>query len=191
MQKLKVSIDITKLDNKTRQIKAIEAAKNLEIIVNSKEFKEMIINMQDNWRMGESSKYKHYSTYDIYDLIMSGSDEYNPTKDNTINLYVDDYYSRWSKVVGYMIPGNKTIFVNTKFFDNNSIQNICSNFLHEYLHVVGFRHAGKFLRSSIPYYMNHVIEVLYKKLVANSEPVEYKKVCKGFWIFKRCYLVKI
>lgn len=189
----KVRVDITKLDNDFRRQRAQKAASDLEIIINSKEFRDLILSMPNKWRKGSTGPFKNKSNQEIYNAIMGAKETFwTKKKDNVLDLFVDDYYRPWSKVVGYIIPGKKTIFVNTKFFDSNSILKICSNFLHEAFHHLGMLHGGNDFRSSIPYYANYCVEKLYPKLITQDIIYpEYQTVCRGWWIFKRCYRIKV
>lgn len=187
--KVKVNIDTKNLNTQARVDKAKLAATYLEQILNSDHFKAMMFNMPEKWRLGSSGKFKYMENNEIYDYIMSGKEEWNNVVDNEIDIIVDDYNGWWSKVVGYMIPRKPTIYVNTKFFDSMSVKRVVSNFLHEYGHSLGMRHSGPHLKSSIPYYLNHAVEEIFDKTITPL-PYKFKKVCKGWWIFKRCKMVK-
>lgn len=173
---IKVKIDASKMNTPARRQKAVTAAEHLEIILNSKEFKEKILNMPPRWRRGSTGPFKHKSNREIYEAIMGAKETFWGKKaDKVLHLFVDDYYRPWSKVVGYIIPGLKRIHVNTKFFDNMSVLRVCSNFAHEGAgHHIGMLHGGKYFKESIPYYLNKVIEELYPKLIDIYTPVKRK-----------------
>jgi hypothetical protein len=191
---VKVDLVSKNLNTTKRQQKAIEAAHCLELILNSKQFKDMMLNMDDRWRLGSTGKFKYMPNHEIYNYIMSGKEEWNGVVDNEIDIIVDDYTKSWSSVIGYMIPMKPTTWVNTKFFDSNALINVVSNFLHEYFHHLGMRHGGDDFRSSIPYFANYIVEEIFYE-VCNEEPPEYKKVCsrswKTLWLRKTCRWVKV
>lgn len=192
---MKVRINTKKLNTQRRVARAIEAANALEIITSSPRFDEEILAMPDEYRLGETSKWKNKSNAELLAHLKSGAEEWNGIADQEIDLEVDDYKKFWSKVVGYMIPGLKTIFVNTKFFDTMKMIKVVSNFCHEWGHTMGLRHSGKNLRMSIPYYLNKVIEKLYAELIEGKpNNAVWKKVCSRSWksfFFKRCYLIRV
>lgn len=195
----KVRIDVSKLNTQTRKNKAIQCAKELELLVNSNAFKNEVLKTSDYWRQGESSKYKFYTNKQIFDLIMSGKEETSSESDNELDLYIDDY-TTWRSVVGYMIPGKPTIYVNTRFFDTMSKKKVVSNFLHEYTHTLGFRHSGPNLRKSLPYRMNDIVDRIYDSVLRGvdipaPESPKYKTVCwrnwRWLWLRKTCRKVRI
>lgn len=192
---MKVKIDTKKLNTETRVKRAIEAGDALEIITSSPRFDEKILSMPAKWRKGESSKFKNFSNEALLAHLKSGAEEWNGIADKEIDLEVDDYKKMWSKVVGYMIPGKRTVFVNTKFFDTMSMKRVVSNFLHEWGHTMGLRHSGENFKSSIAYYLNQVVETLYDELVeGHSIGSVWKKVCTRKWyrfFRKKCYLVRV
>ena len=117
--------------------------------------------------------------------------------DFEIDLEVRDYYS-WRSVIGYMIPGRRGTYVNTKFFDSFSDVEVISNFSHEHSHHLGFLHrSGKYLRDSFPYFINKVIKKLYKEIILGNEPEpepKYITRCRRRWYWpfkKKCYRVRI
>lgn len=189
---MKVSIDTKNLDTPYRIQKALEAAEALRIILGSDEFRRMIYDIPAGWRKGETSEYKYMEGWQIYERLMAGAEEWNGEEDFEIDLIVEDRNHWWSKAVGWMIPGKPTTYVNVKFFDNMPIVKVASNFGHEWGHAMGMRHGGDFFRESIPYYLNQVIEKLYWDLdIENEVDVGYRKVCRGWWIFRRCKWVRV
>lgn len=178
--------------------KIIKSAEVFETIVNSKEFKEMILTMPDKWREGESSKYKNESTEFLYGHIMSGKEEWNDDLDYEADIIVDEYRGRtWSKVVGYMNPGKPTIHINNRFYYQYGLKKIVSNLLHEWFHTMGFRHYTSDRDTSFAYYANYIVNRLYPLLIESKieEPKDtYKRVCRRSWRtlwFKRCRWVKV
>ncbi len=131
---------------------------------------------------------------DLYALFMTGKEEWNGVSDYEIDLKVVRYSSRWSKVVGYILPMKPEIYVNGKFFDDNDIGLIASNLCHEYSHTLGFRHSGNFIRESIPYLINQWFTMWAKVHTPMPKPTfSYRTVCKRqwytLWLTKKCYKV--
>lgn len=187
----KVNIVTKNLDTEYRVEKALLAAHCLEQLINSFEFMEGILTMPESWRKGSTGEFKDMSNVELYETIMRGVEEWNGEDDYEIDMVIDEgSYSRWSRVIGHMIPMKPTTWVNPKFFDSNDIKKVVSNFLHEYFHHLGMRHGGDYFRSSIPYYANFLVEKIFDK-VCDLETPTYKKVCRGWWIFRRCRYVKV
>tara|TARA_R110002020_G_C16169657_1_gene763976 strand:- start:129 stop:731 length:603 start_codon:yes stop_codon:yes gene_type:complete len=194
----KINLDASLLNTELRKEKAIICANRLLTIMQSNQFRDMILNMDRNyWLKGENGL-DHYSNLEIYNLLMSGAEEWNGIVDYEIDLVVDDYKKWWSKVKGYMIPGKKTVYVNTKFFDTMSKMKVCSNFGHEWCHTMGARHPkGKFLRLSFAYFMNTVIEKLYNEFFQGWEERQvvtlkkyYKRRWYTLWLVKHEYVIR-
>jgi hypothetical protein len=207
-----VNIDTKKLDNQYRVEKALTSGDHLLTIMKSNMFKSLIINMdRDKWLRGESdsSAFKFLTNHEIYQKIMSGKEEWNNETDYEADLVIDDFLGKiWSKVVGYMNPGKRTIYVNTRFFDSMALIKVVSNMLHEWFHTLGARHSGPDFRSSLAYFANFVAESCYRHLITLQlddimdgefyevdEKPEYRKVCyrnwKYLWIKKSCYNIRI
>lgn len=210
MRRLKnIEINSDKLRGKIRKDKAEKCAKHMLTIYQSNYFRKLILDMDRGyWLKGESdnSAFKYLSNEQIYEKLMSGAEEWNNKVDNVLQLYVMGYLGKiWSKVVGYMIPGKRTIHVNHRFFDSMSIEKCISNFGHEGSHTCGSRHSGPFFRQSFGYFVNFVIEKSYKHLIRDSkadiyvddeipasrQPI-YKKVCRRTWYFRtKCSMILV
>lgn len=194
----KINLNKKLLNNSIRKEKAQICADRLLFIMKHDKFKDAFLNMpRDYWLQGETSKLKNLSNLEIYNLLMSGKEEWNNEVDYEIDLIVDDFVGKiWSKVVGYMNPGKPTVYVNTRFFDTMTKRKVCSNFAHEWFHTMGARHGGKMFRLSLAYFMNTVIEKLYKEFYESdreSNEVNLTKYCVRSWKtlwFKRCYLIR-
>lgn len=103
---------------------------------------------------------KFYGTTDpsivILDKLLSGADRLDPTKDNVINVQFVMYYNWFSRVIGYVLDNDRTIYCNRKYYGNPVT--FASNCLHEYLHLVGYSHSSARDFGSVPYRMNSLFE---------------------------------
>jgi len=202
-RKTTVRVSSENLDSDYRKEKAITAAASLQKIINHPKFKELIMAMPESHRRTEISQYKHAPNEEIYRMIMLGKEEWNDDVDYEIDLVVDDYTSSWFRrgVIGYMIPGQPKIWVNTRHFDTASVKAVVSNFLHEYGHTLGFRHSSADPDGSIPYYLNKVVEqmwgVIYPHEAVETDPEKprgywsCKRVWYTLWIKRRCWWVSL
>lgn len=215
-----VFISDDNLDTEFRKRKGVVCALALEMIVNHTLAEKLWIDkIHDGWYKGEGKStdpgMRNWTPQKIWKEVLEGDEEWNNELDYEIDLIVQDYYQN-TGTVGYMVPGKRTIWVNTKFFDSNSSKKCVSNFFHEYLHTMGARHYGKYFRSSIAYFGNYYIEkvmwpLIEKDLKETEEWKAYivewekrnkgkskirtprrKKVCKRIWWKpwkKKCYWV--
>ena len=140
----------------------------------------------------DSSISKRLDKDALFDLFMTGKEEWNGKADHEIDLQVVRYNSWWSKVIGYIIPMKPEIYVNGKFFDNNGVEEVADNLCHEWSHTLGFRHSGEYIRESIPYYINIWFKVWLKAHVLmpkslNSYTTICKRSWKTLWLVKHCY----
>lgn len=137
------------VDEITTARKAIDL---LNEAINSEKFHNMVIYSQFS---GTSD-----SPLIILDRLLSGADRYDPRVDYVINLRLVMYSRWWSRVVGYVIDGDRTIYTNRKFFPRNEWNAVyfASNLLHEYTHLVGYSHRNAKDHTSVPYMMNSIFE---------------------------------
>lgn len=142
-------------ENQAIKSKLDEAIKILQELINNPEFKKEVLK---NSYIRARSK----SREEIFDLI-SGGQEAGTVRDNIINLKVDVYTTAKNEV-GHT-DDNNVIHTNAQYILDNSASCYASHLIHEYCHVLGFRHA--FLRmpfryKTVPYRMNKIVGTLLK-----------------------------
>lgn len=170
---LKVSIDSSNLDTKWRKIKAEKIEREMETIVNSDLFRELVLAIK--YKHGETSYWRDAPNQEIYDHIISGKETLNPIEDGEIDIVIDDYYT-WRRVIGYTYPNIQTIYTNTKYFDSENLsperhhrKMSGSNAMHEYGHKLGFDHdfrATSRRKYSLCYLLNDIYEQCWDELIA-------------------------
>lgn len=178
-----ININGSKLNAPERRQKAQEVAQEIHRVINSTLFRDKVARMET---YGETSKYAGLPNNEIYQMLMKGAEEWNNIVDNEWDVYVDDYFTRRG-VIGYMYPGKKWIYVNTKFFDVRSNMMVGSNIVHEYSHTLGFRHdhARTLRRSkSVSYQLNLIYEECHRRLIGQSTSLVRVKV-GGWWRWSR------
>jgi hypothetical protein len=144
-----------------QEIKMREALRRLKIIINSKEFKEKVINhkYQDKYTFIDNDD---LSNEQIYDKLIEGAEELDPTVDHEVDLDFTMYYKR-NNTVGYTYPSTNRIWVNSRFFTSASYGKVAANAIHEWSHKVGFGHSYKYNSRrpfSVPYGVGTIIREL-------------------------------
>lgn len=186
-------------------------------VLNSDQFKYAVLDFSytdsnglkyDNFKRNYSQPWMDYEYYkkeiasdsmsnqDIYDLIMSGWDQYTQEKDGDIDVSAKLYYKRFSKTKGYVNSGDPTIHTNVKFWqgktDEEIIATIAGNVVHEYIHLMGFGHEHRNNSTriyTVPYAIGNIVYnlVLESDLVDGilETEVEYDRVinCYRPWYF--------
>lgn len=145
----------------TQQEKFDKAIEIIKKVVATEEFRSKVLNHTYN---GVKTFVDNdgFSNAQIYQKILDGSESLQPTKNNTMDMEVELYYAA-TTTVGYTYPNTKRIWVNTKYFNTNSVEKVASNLMHEWLHKVGFGHAQSYSTSrdySVPYAIGRMISSL-------------------------------
>lgn len=107
-----------------------------------------------------------FTNAQIYQKILDGAETLQPLKNNTMDMEVELYYAA-TTTVGYTNSGTTRIWVNTKYFNTNSIGGVAANLVHEWLHKLGFRHAVSYSVSrdySVPYAVGRMISRIGRSL---------------------------
>lgn len=126
--------------------KVYKAVEILETVINSKEFKDRVLNFTFK---GEKQFHRNngLSNKEIYENLMTGEEVLMPNSVGIMNFDLTLYRSKnpWSKVKGYTKPDTMRIWMNTKFFRRTSWTSIdvAGNMAHEWVHKMGYGHAYK------------------------------------------------
>lgn len=102
----------------------------------------------------------------VYRKLFEGSETYKAAKkDGIAQLEVRFYYAA-NSTVGYTYPKVGYIMVNTKFFNGYTPSSVAANFIHEYLHKLGYGHDSSATARrpySVPYGIGSIMRSLGKK----------------------------
>lgn len=141
-----------------------EALARLEIVVNSTEFRDKVINHIFN---GEKTFNDNdgKTNEEIYESLMSGREDLLPTVDSEIDLDLTLYYSN-NSTVGYTYPNTIKIWVNNKFFAGYTYGQVAANAIHEWTHKLGYTHAYR-NNSSRPYSVPYAIGSIAREMIDN------------------------
>lgn len=145
----------------TQEEKFNRAIDLIKRIVATEEFRSKILNHTYN---GKKTFVDNggFTNAQIYQKILEGAETLKPIKNNTMDMQVKLYYEN-NNVVGYTYPSTTKIWVNTKYFETNSIARVAANLMHEWLHKLGFKHAVTYSVSrdySVPYAVGRIITSL-------------------------------
>lgn len=136
-----------------------EALRLLERAVQSKTFKDLVIN---HTYKGQKSFYRNrgMSNLEIYQAVLKGAESLNPIEDRAMNLDLTLYHSK-TNTVGYTYPDTNKIWVNKKYFERYSLGEVANNAMHEWLHKIGFEHSyykNEDRPHTVPYAIGEIIE---------------------------------
>jgi hypothetical protein len=161
---LKVSINSRKGFSLVQIAKHDQACRLLEYVLNSVEFYEELMKREMEWRYRKvDGSLINYTNKELYDLIMTGSDQFNVEPDGDIDVSVELYYKN-NKVIGYTNDRTIWTWLNEKFFNSFSLAEIAMNLIHEYLHKLGFDHRNAKHHSSVPYSIGYLVRDLIKSV---------------------------
>lgn len=128
----------------------------LEKVLNSSEFKKKVQEAKFVRRRIKQYK-RRFSSEEILQLILGGK-ELNSEYDSMITMKLKLYDSEKNEI-GHT---DKDLVINTfrGYLANNPIEDYLSHILHEYCHVMGFRHAFyrlPFRSKSVPYALGNIV----------------------------------
>jgi hypothetical protein len=147
------------------QVDKLETAESLiEKVISSEEFKDRVLNFKHNGKKGFVDN-KGLSNAQIYKKIIEGSETLTPGVDNEMDLSVDVFRAN-SITVGYTVPSQLKIWMNSKYLNANKPYKVTTNMVHEWLHKMGFHHSKARTATrkySVPYAIGYMVANLAKK----------------------------
>ena len=150
--------------------KVYRAKDILEVIMNSKDFRDRILNF--TWK-GEKqfNNNNGLTNKEVYRLLMTGEEVLMPASAGIMNFDLTLYRSKnpWSKVKGYTLPDTMRIWMNKKFFRKSSWTaiDVAGNMAHEWVHKMGFSHDYRHNVDrpySVPYAVGYIVTDLAKEM---------------------------
>ena len=142
----------------------------IEDVLSSTEFREEVLNY--TWQ----SKYQFaqadgLTNEQVYEKIMNGIETLNSSADpeiGTVDLELALYRPlyRWSKVIGFTRPNQKTIYINQYRLQKNSPEEVAANIVHEWTHKLGFDHDHRNTPQrahSVPYAVGNIFHAIASK----------------------------
>jgi hypothetical protein len=180
---------------KRQKAKFEEALDIMEEIVNSEDFKQKVLSYErviGKDSSGNDIKSRSYannyiwndkenplSNEDIYNILMKGDEK---SRENTLgemnfNSYVRvcKWYQRkftWCKgVIGSTAPRtSKWIKLNWKFYKKFETEEMVSNMIHEWIHLLGFLHGPRStMRQEAPYIIGGIAKEVAKNILENRQ----------------------
>lgn len=151
--------------NTEQYARMMDALNQLRIVINSKQFKERILNHQyQNKKTFVDNN--ELSNLEIYETIMLGAETLNPVPNQEIDINITLYYAN-NSTVGYTYPDTDKIWVNNKFFASYSLSKIAANIVHEWTHKLGFTHDFRRTQRrnfSVPYGVGTIVQELIEQM---------------------------
>lgn len=148
------------------ETKIRRAARLIQQVINSEEFKEEILNHEFEGKRAFANN-RGLSNRQIYQKIMDASEKLTPGKDHEMDLTLVAYLDEDAITVGYTYPNTRKIWMNRKYFGRNDAAEVTTNMVHEWLHKVGFDHASSPTperRFSVPYSVGYIVRRLAQNL---------------------------
>jgi hypothetical protein len=139
----------------------------LEVVMNSEEFKERVLNFKNTQDERAFASNKGLTNEEIYELIMEGREDLQPDTSGEMNFFLKLYNKPWSRVVGYTTPDTNLININWKFFKNFGPHQVAGNLAHEWLHKMGYGHRSAREHDSVPYAIGNLVRELAEKHLAS------------------------
>jgi len=145
-------VDINNLNKMTnvRYRKIYSACYELEDVLNSQEFQNEFM------KLGFYGDDKNRNA-ELYSKLMSGASNFGG-EDGDMDLDLTYYTKRFSKVIGYGLPYTIKTWINGKFLDLMSVDELAGHLIHEYMHKLGL--DDDFGVKSVPYQVGYLVKRL-------------------------------
>lgn len=155
-----------------REEKIYESVELLRKVFASPEFRTRILEHRYKGRKAFAWN-RGLSNQEIYQKILSGVEKLDPEKNNAMDVEISLFTDMKSNVLGYTKTQTKKIWMNTKYFneDTTSIE-LGSHLMHEWLHKLGFGHERKRCEDrkyTVPYAIGYIVKELAEEIIANEE----------------------
>ena len=172
---------ITAVDN-VQLAFAHRTAGTLLHIINDTRFQELVQNGNYTGRRfrldGSPARYIQANNTRILNQILTGK-EWNVPADGNVNLKLTLGPTN-PGAIGYVRPPSPLITTNPAFYNrcmnNNSPVSLAAHWMHEWMHVSGFRHrrGGAVDRNDVPYKIgSFVVQVARAQAAVENHPQAY------------------
>lgn len=152
-----------------KEAKLLEATELLKEVFASKDFKKRIVyhRFKRKFRFAYN---KGLTNREVYNKILKGREVLFPYVNNAMDVEVSFFTNHKSIVIGYTWPYSRKIWMNTKYFNRYSADEIASHLVHEWLHKLGFDHERKRTHDrqySVPYAVGKIVRDIVRKINEN------------------------
>jgi hypothetical protein len=141
----------------------------LELVVNSEEFKDRVINFKNDKCERQFASNKGLTNEQVYQIFMEGKETLQQNTPGEMNFYLKLYNAWWSKVIGYTSGDTNLININYKFFKKFQPSDVAGNLAHEWTHKIGFDHKSAAEHDSAPYAIGYIVDELAAKVLKGSK----------------------
>lgn len=185
--KINVQIESYRFPNSSQKKRFQKALALLPQVLNSYEFKSKVIAYT---REGKGRSYqKNYlwnnkedilTNEQVYDVIMTGDEKMIPGSTGEMNINSWVKYCNWkqtirsplwcSKVIGSTSPrSSKWIKLNWKFYKTFRTDQMVSNLVHEWIHLLGFLHGSENMTEEVPYVVGSIAGEVAAQILENEQ----------------------
>jgi hypothetical protein len=138
----------------------------IQRIVRTQEFRQRVLNHRYDGQV-QFSNNNGFTNAQIYQMLVDGAETLKPLIDNKMDLELELYTNNYTSTVGYTYPNTLRIWMNRKFFNRYSAEEVARNVFHEWTHKLGFGHDSKATARrpySVPYALGSIIQDMAFKM---------------------------
>lgn len=135
----------------------------VEKVINSLEWK--------NWVLAQKFTTTNKTASQIYDHIMTGEEVLQKGVDYEMDAEIEMYYTK-NNIVGYTYSNVNKTWVNRYVTKDYSEEEIAGNFMHEWIHKMGYGHSSASDHSSAPYALGYGMRDWIKKYKSGIKLVD-------------------
>lgn len=164
---LKVVVEKVYFPNGCQKTKLEQAFELTEQVVNSQEFKAKVIGYVARYSgRREYTGSNGLSNEQVYEHLMTGRELTMDDTPGEMNLFITKYNSWWSKVIAWTNPRtSKWIHVNWRFYKRFNVDEMVSNIVHEWTHLMGYFHVSRNDSDSVPYAVGRIAGEVAKNIL--------------------------
>jgi hypothetical protein len=172
--------------NKIQKEKFYKAISMLEEILNSESFKSKVLSYkrESNGQREYQKAYlwkdasKTLTNEEVLKVILEGNEKMRPHTfgEMNINSYVKvcKWYQKvgvWCrKVIGSTSPSSsRWMKLNWKFYKGFRVDQMVSNVVHEWIHLLGFLHGSEHMHEEVPYVVGSIAGEVARELLAKEK----------------------
>ena len=132
----------------------------IQRIIRTSEFRDRVLKHTFEGKL-QFANNNGLSNAQIYQALVDGSEELKPGANYKMDLELELYTNNFTSTVGYTYPNTLRIWMNRKFFNRYSSEEVARNVFHEWTHKLGFGHDSSATARrpySVPYALGSIIQ---------------------------------